>query len=463
MNFIKDQGSFRDPAGYVFEYNNRIIRIIKKLGADKFQDVISSDIINESIKNNFLINTKNVTSEFKNYLNNENCIFLEHQKIDYISYPYEWSFNQLKDAALFHLEFQLFLLDKNFILKDSSAFNIQFNGNKPIFIDALSIEKYKEGEYWKGHSQFLQQFLNPLLLKSIKGIDFNNWFKGNLNGISTSELNDILTLKDKLSLNVFFSVSLLAKLEKKNKFFPEKALEKVKKQKKLSKKSYSLILIQLKNWINKLKPKFNKSNWDTYSFKNTYEIDQEKRKLELVKAFINLNEPNYLADIGCNDGIYSIESLNEGAKKVIGFDIDLNSIDKAYIKAKKENLNFLPLYFDAMNPSSNLGWNEKERKSFKDRVKFDAFIALAFIHHLIIGNNIPLNEAVKWLTDIAPKGLIEFVDKEDQTVQTMLALKGDIFPNYDIKNFEKSLSEYGKILKKTNITSTRILYEFNKN
>ena len=222
-------------------------------------------------------------------------------------------------------------------------------------------------------------------------------------------------------------------------------------------------MIQLKNWINKLKPKFNKSNWDTYSFKNTYEIDQEKRKLELVKEFINLNEPNYLADIGCNDGIYSIESLNEGAKKVIGFDIDLNSIDKAYIKAKKDNLNFLPLYFDAMNPSSNLGWNEKERKSFKDRVIFDAFIALAFIHHLIIGNNIPLNEAVKWLTDIAHKGLIEFVDKEDQTVQTMLALKGDIFPNYNIKNFEKSLSEYGKILKKTNITSTRILYEFNKN
>ena len=162
MNFIKDQGSFRDPAGYVFEYNNRIIRIIKKLGADKFQDVISSDIINESMKNNFLIETKNVTTEFKNYANDEDCLFLEHKKIDYISYPYEWSFNQLKDAALFHLEFQLFLLEKNFILKDSSAFNIQFNGNKPIFIDVLSIEKYKEGEYWRGHSQFLQQFLNPL-------------------------------------------------------------------------------------------------------------------------------------------------------------------------------------------------------------------------------------------------------------------------------------------------------------
>ena len=462
MNFIKDQGSFRDPAGYVFEYNKRIIRIIKKLGSFKFEEVISSNIIDESIKNNFLINTKNVTPEFKNHVNDEDCIFLEHQKIDYISYPYEWSFNQLKDAALFHLEFQLFLLEKNFILKDSSAFNIQFNGNKPIFIDVLSIEKYKEGEYWKGHSQFLQQFLNPLLLKSIKGIDFNNWFKGNLNGINTSELNDILNLKDKLSLNIFFSVSLLAKLEKQNRFFPDKALEKVKKQKKLSKKSYKLILIQLNNWIKKLNPKFNKSNWDTYSLKNTYGINQEKDKLELVKEFIKLNKPNYLADMGCNDGMYSIESLNEGAKKVFGFDIDHNSIDKAYIRTKKDNLNFLPLYFDAMNPSSNLGWNENERKSFKDRIIFDAFIALAFIHHLIIGNNVPLNEAVKWLTDIAPKGLIEFVDKEDQTVQTMLALKGDIFPNYSIENFEKSLSQHGKIIKKTNITDTRILYEFNK-
>ena len=462
MIFSKDHGSFRDPSGFIFEHDKRIIRIIKKFGKKNYEYINSKNIIEESINNNFLIKTKDVTSEFEKLVNDDNCFFLEHEKIDYISYPYEWGFFQLKDAAIHHLNFQLFLLEKNFILKDSSAFNIQFVNNKPIFIDALSIEKYNEGEYWKGHSQFLQQFLNPLLLKSLKGIDFNNWFKGNLNGLKTSELNSLLSFKDKLSLNVFFSVFLLAKLENKNKLDPSKAIKKIKNQKQLSKKSFRMILIQLKNWIKKLNPKVNKSDWDTYSFSNTYQSKEEEHKLKLVNNFSNTIKPKILADIGCNDGIYSIESIKAGAKQVIGFDVDLNSINKAYLKSVKENYNFLPLYFDAMNPSSKCGWNELERKSFNDRIKFDSFIALAFIHHLIIGNNVPMEDALSWITNIAPQGLIEYVDKEDQTVQTMIALKGDIFPNYNNANFEKSLNKFGRIVKKTTITKTRILYEFSK-
>ncbi len=462
MIFSKDHGSFRDPSGFIFEHDKRIIRIIKKFGKKNYEYINSKNIIEESINNNFLIKTKDVTSEFEKLVNDDNCFFLEHEKIDYISYPYEWGFFQLKDAAIHHLNFQLFLLEKNFILKDSSAFNIQFINNKPIFIDALSIEKYNEGEYWKGHSQFLQQFLNPLLLKSLKGIDFNNWFKGNLNGLKTSELNSLLSFKDKLSLNVFFSVFLLAKLENKNKLDPSKAIKKIKNQKQLSKKSFRMILIQLKNWIKKLKPKVNKSDWDTYSFSNTYQSKEEEHKLKLVNNFSNTIKPKILADIGCNDGIYSIESIKAGAKQVIGFDVDLNSINKAYLKSVKENYNFLPLYFDAMNPSSKCGWNELERKSFNDRIKFDGFIALAFIHHLIIGNNVPMEDALSWTTNIAPQGLIEYVDKEDQTVQTMIALKGDIFPDYNNANFEKSLNKFGRIVKKTTITKTRILYEFSK-
>jgi len=463
VKLLKNPGSFRDPSGQVFEYNNRIIRAVTSLGKKRYEFIKEKNLIEESIKSGFLIDTKEIENEFEKFKSKNFCYFLEHKKLDYISYPYEWGFYQLKEAALHHLKFQIFLLEKNATLIDSSAFNIQFINNKPIFIDLLSIDKYVDGEYWKGHSQFLKQFLNPLLLRSIKGISFNDWYKGNLDGIKTTELNDLLSLKDKISFNVFFSVVLLSRLEKQNTENPKKALKKIDKKKLLSKDSYRGLLLQLKNWITKLEPLKKKTEWDSYSMCNTYEKEQENKKIEVVKNFTQKIKPTLMADIGCNDGLYSFESLKSGCQKAIGFDIDINSIDRAFKRSKELNQNFLPLYFNATNPSARLGWFEKERESFIDRLNFDAVIALAFEHHLALANNIPLEEVIQWIMKIGKNGLIEFVEKDDETVKKMLSLKGDIFPNYNRVNFERIISSNGKIVNKTVISDTRTLYEFERN
>ena len=156
-------------------------------------------------------------------------------------------------------------------------------------------------------------------------------------------------------------------------------------------------------------------------------------------------------------------SLKNGSKSIIGFDFDINAIDKAYQKALNKSLNFLPLYFDASNPSGNIGWNEKERKSFKNRAKFDAILALAFEHHLTIAKNIPLNQVIDWLVSLAPTGLIEFVPKNDLTVIKMLELKGDIFPDYTVQNFENELRIKTQILSKIQISeSGRTIYEYKR-
>ena len=463
MKLLKNPGSFRDPSGQIYKYNNRIIRVVKEFGKRKYEYIKDKGLIEESIKNNFLINTNEITSEFKDLKSKDFCYFLEHEKLDYISYPYEWGFYQLKDAALHHLNFQIFLLERDAVLIDSSAFNIQFKDNKPIFIDVLSIDKYNEGEYWKGHAQFLQQFLNPLLLRSLKGISFNDWYKGNLDGIKTSDLNNLLSLKDKISFNVFFSVVLLSRLDKQNTQNPTSALKKVNKKRPLSKNAYKGLLLQLKNWIKKLKPLEKKTVWDSYSSSNTYDKEQENKKIQVIKNFAKKIRPNLMADIGCNDGLYSFESLKSGCKKVIGFDIDINAIDRAYNNSLKQDLNFLPLYFNATNPSTRLGWYEKERESFIDRLNFDAVIALAFEHHLALAQNIPLEEVISWIMNIGKNGLIEYVDKTDETVKKMLSIKGDIFPTYNQENFEKNILLNGKILNKTILSETRVLYEFEKN
>ena len=226
---IEEPGSFRDPAGKIFYLNGKIFRKLNDTGKERIKYILSNRIIEKSISSNFLIETKIVSDKEKVKLSlNEKDFILEHDAIPYISYPYEWSFSQLKDAALFHLDFHLFLLSHNVTLIDASAYNIQFIGSRPVFIDVLSLKKYEDGTPWQGHKQFCEHFLNPLILKSKKGIKFNNWFKGNIEGIETSEINKILGISDKFSYNIFIHIYLLNKLEEK--FKNKKSLE-IKKRK----------------------------------------------------------------------------------------------------------------------------------------------------------------------------------------------------------------------------------------
>ena len=457
---IEERGSFRDPAGKIFYINEKVFRKITIDGQARIDFLSKNNLLKESIDKKFLIPTKKITDNHEYNFSKDDVIF-EHERIPYISYPYEWSFSQLKSAALHHLNFHLFLLENNATLIDASAYNIQFLGAKPIFIDFLSIKEYEEGEFWNGHKQFCENFLNPLILKSKKGISFNNWFKGNLEGIHTSDLNSLLSIFDKFSYNIFVQVYLLNKLDENAK--SKKDLKIKKNKKNFPKKNFIAMLFQLKKFIFSLKDKKKITIWDDYSQNNTYKNDEEIKKIQCVEKFCNYNKFQKLADIGCNNGLYSQLALKNNCKYVVGFDFDINAIDQAFQKSYSNNLNFLPLFFDASNPSSNIGWSESEREGFIKRGKFDAIIALAFEHHLAIAKNIPLEEVINWLMRLAPKGLIEFVPKNDETVQKMLELKGDIFKDYNIDNFEKFIKKNGKILDKSTISASgRTIYEYQR-
>lgn len=457
---INEKGSFRDPSGNIFYKNNRVFRKINKSGEERLKFLLNDNLLKDCIENNFLINSWMVDNDLNRKEDKINYL-LEHEKVPYISYPYEWSFSQLKAAALHHLEFQIFLLKKNATLIDSSAYNIQFIGSKPIFIDALSIKKYEDGEYWYGHKQFCENFLNPLLLSSKKGIKFNNWFRGNLEGIETSEINNVLSFFDKMSYNIFVQVYLLNKLDQNSK--KNKNLLVKKKSNKFPKKNFIAMLTQLKKFINNLKNKKEVTLWQDYSINNSYKNDEEKIKRECVKNFCKENKFYKFLDLGCNNGVYSEISLKNKVNYTVGLDYDLNAVENAFNFSVKNKLNFLPLYFDGSNPSPNMGWYEKERKSFINRAEFDGLIALAFEHHLTIAKNIPLKDVVEWIVSLAPKGLIEFVPKNDDTVKKMIELKGDIFPNYSEENFRIFLQNKCEIIKTTKISgSGRIIYEYKR-
>ena len=463
MNLINsDPGSFRDSAGNVINFRDKIYRILNKEGVTRISFLKEKDFLEECISKNFLINSKFINSSSIN-LNLKNVEeVVEHKKLDYISYPYEWSFDQLKDAAIHHLNFHIYLLNNEATLIDSSAFNIQYDGYRPTFIDILSIKKYQHGEYWKGHKQFCENFLNPLILKAKKNIDFNNWFRGNLEGIRSEEINSLLNFRDKCSYTIFTQVVLLSYFERK--FLGENKLNIKKiKEKKFQKNSYLGLLKQLKKYILSLNLKKNKTIWDSYSDNNTYQEKEENLKIQIVQEFAKKYRFNKLADLGCNDGVYSLACLKNGCRFVVGFDYDLNVINRAYNLAKENKLNFLPLYFDASNPSSNIGWYQNERKGFNERLNFNGMLALAFEHHLAIAKNIPLDQLIRWLVNIAPQGLIEFVPKNDQTIKKMLMLKGDIFQDYNEENFKNLILKNAKIISEKKISeSGRKVFEYSK-
>ena len=434
-------GSYRDPGGQVYiNEDGDVYRTILASKAQLYKAMCADGIIDDSVDAHFLVPTQEVKS--KDLIQQLNASYvLEHKKVPYITYPYEWSFYQLKAAALFHLDFQLFLLERDYTLADATAYNIQFIGHKPIFIDLLSIIPYQEGSVWLGYRQFLEQFLNPLLLTSLKGIPFNSWYRGTMEGIPTTDLLATLSLKQRLNWRVVLFLSLYQKAGNKVIKEPEAALKKAStNQKGIPKKSLISMLTQFHTWIEKLTPANETTVWGEYAQINTYENQERIAKSQFITDFVARNKIKTLIDLGCNTGDYSQSAIEGGADFVVGFDFDHQALNKAYNRAIDKQLNFLPLWLDASNPSSSQGWQEKEREGFSKRFHADGVIALAFEHHLAIAKNIPLEQVVKWILSIADSGIIEFVPKDDPTIRQMLSTREDIFPDYNELSFESVLS-----------------------
>jgi len=247
---IADPGSFRDPSGQVHQAGERIIRTIGERAAAEFEAARDSGILKKYIDRNFLIDSQEIDAANFDFSDRSIAYVVEHPKLPFISYPYEWSFAMLKEAALFHLDFQCQLIDDGFVLSDASAYNVQFNGIKPIFIDLLSIRRYREGEYWLAHNQFCEQFLNPLLLRSCIGVPHNDWFRGRLEGIPSDAISRMLPAYRKLSFRMMTHVVGPARLQARSE--RRHTAEVVRRP--LPKNTYRAMVSHLMRWIQKLQP-----------------------------------------------------------------------------------------------------------------------------------------------------------------------------------------------------------------
>ena len=457
-----EPGSFRDPAGRVFKQDGRIFRAIFEPGREAFENARDAGIHAWAVEKNRLVAMDEVALDTLDWEDKKPAYLLEHPALDFISYPYEWTFSQLKRAALFHLDFHLELLERDFTLSDATAYNIQFIHTQPIFIDHLSIQPYKDGSLWAGQRQFAMQFLCPLLLWAKCGVAPNAWYRGNLEGIAPEELAPLLPLKARMSFTVMGHVTVPAKLQQKA--IANDGAPAAPSNRKLSKQAFKALLTGLRHYIAKLEAPCLSTVWGGYDVDNSYDEARRSEKHSFVSDFVAEVKPDTLFDLGCNSGDYSQAALDAGAGQVVGFDFDFGALEQAFDRFSKTGAPVLPLWLDATNPSPAQGWASAERMSFGERAKADAMVALAFIHHLAIAKNVPLDMAVDWLMAMAPKGVIEFPGKGDAMVQRLLSTREDIFPDYTLEAFRACVEARGTIVKEHRIEgSERYLVQYERN
>ena len=448
------QGSFRDPSGYVYLLDGIIHRVVNKCYKDDYDHLFKSGLYKILTKKNYLI--KHEETNILANADNEFYRDIIPINIPFISYPYEWSFSQLKDAALLTLEIQLLALKHNMILKDASAYNVQFKDSKPIFIDTLSFERLQEDKPWQAYQQFCQHFLAPLSLMSKKDIRLSQLLKIYIDGIPLDLTSQLLPLKTYFSFGILSHIHLHAKFQthySNNK----KSIKEIKKIKKID---IINICESLKSIITKLYWRPLGTEWISYyAMNNNYEADTMKFKEVFVSENIKKISPNLVWDFGANTGNFSRLSSNLGFR-TISFDIDPACVEINYLEMKKNNETcLLPLHLDLINPSPAIGWGNTERSSLYERDAPQLIMALALIHHLVISNNIPLTKIAKLFYKLSPYLIIVFVPKNDTMVKKLLSTKKNNFNEYNKDNFEKIFGKYYKTLSSKKIlNSERIMY-----
>ena len=452
---IKNPASYRDPSGFVFEKDGLFYRQVNAVYRQHFDHFIDSGCYDHLVKNRLLIPheviKENITGSTDYF-----CT-LKPERIHFLSWPYEWSFNMLKDAALLTLRLVKEAIVFGIILKDATPYNIQWHQGRLIFIDTLSFEKYNEDEPWIAYHQFCESFLAPLLLMHYSSKPLQEMSLAYPDGIPLSTAASLLPWKSKFSLHTYLHLHLHAKLA---------AHHSTTKQKKIrfSKQKMLNLINSLEGLVSKLKLPDAKSTWSEYY----EEASQRKDYLQVKKRIIehwasNLQNISFVVDLGANEGEFS-KLLAEKNIAVVAADSDPYCINKLYLEILRTNLtNIQPLILDLTHPSPAIGVNNEERTSFIQRTSADLALALALIHHLCIGKNIPFEKVAHFMATVSRYLIIEFVPKNDFKVSEMLRHKKDIYTDYTEEKFIKSFKKNFTILAQEKISgSERTLFLMKK-
>lgn len=443
-----EPGSFRDRnSRVVYQPDGNVQRLLNETAYGHWQALQAAPFFAARQTDGSLIGTRYLGRPPAGLAGDseERVAVLEHDRINFVSYAYEWPFHMLREAAVLHLDLMLDALQADLILKDATPYNIQWQGTRPVFIDIPSFESLAPGDAWIGYRQFCCLFLYPLMLQAYKNIPYHAWLRGSLEGISPSVMQAHMSSRDLLRRGVFTHVNLQSRLEQ-SYSGSQQNIRHVVKNAGFQKAMIRNNVANLRRLVSRLDWHADRSTWSHYAGETSYDAEQTRRKDAFVeRAVASRQEWNLVWDLGANTGRYS-RIAAERARTVIAMDADHLAVDRMYRELRTAGdspaRKILPLVVNLGDPAPALGWRGQERKSLPQRGSPDLILSLALIHHVVISANIPLREFVEWTAEFGAALVIEFVSREDEMVQTLLRNKDDQYSDYDREYFEQCLSDF---------------------
>ncbi|HJO34270.1 MAG TPA: hypothetical protein QGI62_09145, partial [Anaerolineales bacterium] len=448
----------RDPSGVLFVRDDTLFRQVNLTYQADYDHLHASGLYEQLAHSNLLISHAEVAGTHA--ISDTAYRVIHPEEITFISYPYEWCFSQLKHAALATLQIQKTALEFGMGLKDASAYNIQFRHGQPILIDTLSFKTYQEGEPWVAYRQFCQHFLAPLALMCYRDIRLSQLLRIHLDGVPLDLASALLPFRTRFRFRLLVHIHLHAMSQK---YFANKRVSTAGRT--VSRPALLGLVDSLETAVKNLAWTPEGTEWANYYSPSghSYSQDAMQEKLETVSEFLAKLNPKSVWDLGANQGLYSRVVSDRGIPTV-AFDTDPAAVEKNYLDCVgRSEANLLPLILDLTNPSPGIGWEGKERMSFRERACADTVMALALVHHLAISNNLPLQNIAEFFDGICNSLIIEFVPKSDPQVQRLLASRQDIFSEYTQDMFEREFRTYFAIQESVDIRGTvRTLYLMTK-
>ncbi|MEO8088905.1 MAG: class I SAM-dependent methyltransferase [Gemmatimonadales bacterium] len=437
MGWQAVEGSFRDPSGFVYTRDGTLYRQVNTSFRGPFEAFLASGLYDELAREGLLVPHRQVGLELS--ATPDAYAVLQPDRVGFISYPYEWSFGQLQDAATLTLEIQRRALARGFTLRDSSAYNVQFRGGRPLFIDSLSFEPLEEGKPWIAYKQFCQHFLLPLTLMSSRDVRFGQLLRSYIDGIPLDLGSALLPRRTWARLSTLLHIHLHAWALGR---YSDTAAGSATKGRAMSRQRLLTLVNNLSDAIRRLSWRASGTEWAEYVDDNNYTTAASQDKRNMVIGHLRRVSARTVWDLGANTGEYS-RAAREVAPQVISFDVDPAAVERNYRRVRAEGeTGILPLLLDLTNPSPAQGWAGRERQSLEERGPADAVLALALVHHLAIGHNLPLEHIASYFSRIGKHLVIEFVPKSDSQVKRLLLSRPDIFPHYTRDGFEQAFARH---------------------
>ena len=444
-----EHGSFRDANNRVFYHDGEVFRSLSAEGAAHWRELSQTIFFTRLVESGAIIGTETETRpSIMALVSSQWAAVLRHQRIPFISYPYEWTFGMLKDAALLHLTILEQALDNGWTLKDGSAYNIQWCGPRPVFIDVSSFEPYRPGDSWLGYRQFCMMFLIPLLLQAHRDIPLARC-RSDLEGIDPAEALKLISTRDIFRRGVFTHIYLHARLQNRaaraEARTPAPAAATAKWSIRQTREMTLRMVQSIKRLVEKLERKGGDTVWSAYEKTHSYDDASFDEKKAFVEKHVRSKRWSLVYDLGCNTGTFA-RLCGESADRVIAIDQDELAVDTLYRRLKPEKSgNITPLVMQLSNVSPDQGWRGRERKSFDSRAKPDLILGLALIHHMVISANIPMQDFLEWLYGFGAAVILEFVGPDDEMTLRLLKNKRNQYPDYTQSRFESIASSMFEI------------------